>query len=352
MAAKDVIFDGEARARMVEGVNILANAVKVTLVLALAAGVTSSFAATPATDPAAEYPKRPIRMVVPFPPGGATDILARVVGKRLSEVWGQPVIIDNRPGAGGTLGANLVAKASPDGYTLLMGTNASHAIAPSLYANLAYDALKDFVPITLVAIVPQVVVVHPALPVKNIRELIALAKEKPGELNFGSAGQGTPGHLGMELFKMMTGTNMIHVPYQGGAPGLAAVAGGQVQFMADNMNSALSLIQAGRVRAIGVTSAKRSGALPEMPTIAEQGVVGFDSGSWFGMFAPAGTPAAIVTKLHAETVKTLQLEDVKQTLAQQGAEVGANTSAQFTELIKSDIARWAKVIQAAGVKVN
>ena len=322
------------------------------VLLALAAGATASLAAAPAKDLASEYPKRPIRLVVPFPPGGATDILARVVGKRLADVWIQNVIIDNRPGAGGTLGANLVAKANPDGYTLLMGTNASHAIAPSLYANLAYDALKDFAPITLVAIVPQVVVVHPALPVRNIRELIALAKQKPGELNFSSAGQGTPGHLGMELFKMLTGTSMIHVPYQGGAPGLTAVAGGQVQFMADNMNSALPFIQAGRVRAIAVTSAKRSGALPEMPTIAEQGVTGFDSGSWFGMFAPAGTPAAIVAKLHAETVKALQLPDVRQTLAQQGAEVGANTPAQFTELIKSDIARWAKVIQAAGVKGN
>ena len=324
----------------------------VGILLTLASGTTTSFAAASAKDPASEYPKRPIRMVVPFPPGGATDILARVVGKRLTEVWSQNVIIDNRPGAGGTLGANLVAKANMDGYTLVMGTNASHAIAPSLYANLAYDPLKDFAPITLVAIVPQVVVVHPALPVKNISELIALAKQKPGELNFSSAGQGTPGHLGMELFKMMTGTNMIHVPYQGGAPGLAAVAGGQVQFMADNMNSALPFIRAGRVRAIAVTSAKRSGALPEMPTIAEQGVTGFDSGSWFGMFAPAGTPAAIVAKLHAETVKTLNLPDVKQTLAQQGAEVGANTPAQFTELIRSDITRWTKVIKAAGVKAN
>ncbi len=330
--------------------NIVCHAVGI--LLTLASGTTTAFAAAPAQVPASEYPKRPIRMVVPFPPGGATDILARVVGKRLTDVWSQNVIIDNRPGAGGTLGANLVAKANMDGYTLVMGTNASHAIAPSLYANLAYDPLKDFAPITLVAIVPQVVVVHPALPVKNIRELIALAKQKPGELNFSSAGQGTPGHLGMELFKMMTGTNMIHVPYQGGAPGLAAVAGGQVQFMADNMNSALPFIRAGRVRAIAVTSAQRSGALPEMPTIAEQGVTGFDSGSWFGMFAPAGTPAAIVAKLHAETVKTLNLPDVKQTLAQQGAEVGANTPAQFTELIRSDITRWAKVTKAAGVKAN
>jgi tripartite-type tricarboxylate transporter receptor subunit TctC len=319
-------------------------------VLALIAGNVA--AAAPAKDAAADYPNRPIRMVVPFPPGGATDILARVVGKRMTDAWGQNVIIDNRAGAGGTLGANLVAKANPDGYTLLMGTNATHAIAPSLFKSLPYDPLKDFAPITLVAIVPQVVIVNPALPVRNIKELVALAKEKPGTLNFGSAGQGTPGHLGMELFKMMTGTTMTHVPYQGGAPGLAAVAAGQVQFMADNMNSALPFIQSGRVRAIAVTSAKRSGALPDMPTIAEQGVAGFDSGSWFGMFAPAGTPPAIVNKLYTEVVKILQLPDVKQTLAQQGAEVGANTPGQFTALINADIARWAKVIQAAGVTAN
>jgi tripartite-type tricarboxylate transporter receptor subunit TctC len=321
---------------------------------AAGAGVipAASHAATNAVDPAAKYPARPIRMIVPFAPGGATDILARVTAKRLSEVWGQSVIIDNRPGAGGTLGANLAAKANADGYTLLMGTNATHGIAPSLYTSLPYDAIRDFAPITLVAIVPQVVIVNPALPVKNIKELIALAKEKPGALNFGSAGQGTPGHLGMELFKMLTGTQMVHVPYQGGAPGLAAVAGGQVQFMADNMNSALPFIQSGRVRAIGVTSLKRSGALPDMPTIAEQGVAGFDSGSWFGMFAPAGTAPAIVAKLHAETVKALQLPEVKQALAQQGAEVGANTPAQFTELIRADIVRWGKVVKAAGVKPN
>lgn len=318
----------------------------------IAASAGGSACAASVADEASKYPTRPIRMVVPFPPGGATDILARVVGKRLTEIWGQSVIVDNRPGAGGTLGANLVAKGNADGYSLLMGTNATHAIAPSLYTSLPYDALKDFAPITLVAIVPQVVVVHPSLAAKNIKELVALAKEKPGTLNFSSAGQGTPGHLGMELFKMMTGTNMVHVPYQGGAPGLAAVAGGQVQFMADNMNSALPFIQAGRVRAIAVTSLKRSGALPELPTIAEQGVAGFDSGSWFGMFAPTGTPPAIIAKLHAETVKALQLPDVRQTLAQQGAEIGANTPAQFADLIRHDIARWAKVVKAAGVKPN
>jgi tripartite-type tricarboxylate transporter receptor subunit TctC len=187
---------------------------------------------------AGDFPARPIRLVVPFPPGGATDILARVTGRRLSEVWGQNVIIDNRPGAGGTLGSTIVARAATDGYTLVMGTNASHAIAPSLYANLAYDPLRDFAPITLVAVVPHVLVVHPSLPAKNVKELIALAKDKPGALSYGSAGLGTPGHLGMELFKMMASVNMVHVPYQGGAPALQAVAGGQVQFMADNMNSA------------------------------------------------------------------------------------------------------------------
>ncbi len=301
---------------------------------------------------AGDYPARPIRLVVPFPPGGATDILARVTGRRLTEVWGQNVIIDNRPGAGGTLGSTIVARASADGYTLIMGTNASHAIAPSLYTNLAYDPLKDFAPITLVAVVPQVVVVHPSVAAKNVKELIALAKDKPGALSYGSAGLGTPGHLGMELFKMMAGVNMVHVPYQGGAPALQAVAGGQVQFMADNMNSALPMIKAGRVRAIAVTTSKRSGAMPELTTIAEQALPGFDSGSWFGMFAPAGTPKDIVSKLHAEVVKALQQPDIGQTLAQQGAEVGANTPAEFELLIRNDIARWAKVVQAAGVKPN
>jgi tripartite-type tricarboxylate transporter receptor subunit TctC len=301
---------------------------------------------------AGDFPARPIRLVVPFPPGGATDILARVTGRRLSEVWGQNVIIDNRPGAGGTLGSTIVARAATDGYTLVMGTNASHAIAPSLYANLAYDPLRDFAPITLVAVVPHVLVVHPSLPAKNVKELIALAKDKPGALSYGSAGLGTPGHLGMELFKMMASVNMVHVPYQGGAPALQAVAGGQVQFMADNMNSALPMIKAGRVRAIAVTTSKRSGAMPELTTIAEQALPGFDSGSWFGMFAPAGTPKEVVGKLHAEVVKALQQPDIRQTLAQQGAEVGANTPSEFAQLIRGDIARWAKVVQAAGVKPN
>jgi len=321
------------------------------LATVLLVAAPAALAAAPA-DPAAGYPSRPIRMVVPFPPGGATDILARVTGKHLTDAWGQNVIIDNRAGAGGTIGSAIVARANPDGYTLLMGTNATHAIAPSLFAKLPYDPHKDFAPITLVAIVPQVMVVHPSVAATNVKELIALAKAKPGQLNFSSAGQGTPGHLGMENFKMMAGIQATHVPFQGGAPGLAAVVAGQVQFMADNMNSAMPMIKAGKVRAIAVTTAKRSAAMPDLATVAEQALPGFDSGSWFGMFAPAGTPKSIVDKLNAQVVKILQVPDVKAALAQQGAEVAADTPAAFTELIRTDIARWAKVVQAAGVKPN
>jgi tripartite-type tricarboxylate transporter receptor subunit TctC len=305
-----------------------------------------------AQDPAANYPARPVRVVVPFPPGGATDILARVVGKRLGDVWSQNFIIDNRAGAGGTIGSTIVARGTPDGYTLLMGTNATHTIAPSLYSKLAYDPIKDFAPITLVAIVPQVVVVHPSIAANNIKDLIALAKAKPGSFNFASAGTGTPGHLGMEMLRMLSGTTMQHVPYQGGAPGLAAVVAGQVQFMADNMNSALALIKAGKVRAIAVTTLKRSAALPELSTIAEQALPGFDSGSWFGLLAPAGTPRGILAKLTAEVTKSLDQPDIRATLSQQGAEVAPNTPDQFVKLIRDDIARWAKVAQAAGVKPN
>lgn len=318
--------------------------------LALLVPVSAAHAQTARPAAGGEYPTRPIRMLVPFPPGGATDILARITGQRLNEVWGQTVVIDNRPGAGGTVGAGLAARATGDGYTLVMGTNASHAIAPGLYRNLAYDPLKDFAPITLVANVPQALMVHPSLPVKDVKDLIAYAKSRPGALNYSSAGTGTPGHLGLELFQMMSSTRMVHVPFSGGAPGLAALVGGQVQLMADNMNSALPMIKAGKVRAIAVTTARRSVALPDMATIAEQALPGFDSGSWFGLFAPAGTPAAIVAKLNAEVVRMLQQPDVRERMLQQGAEPAPTTPAEFTALIRNDIARWAKVIQASGTK--
>jgi len=291
-------------------------------------------------------------MIVPFAAGGATDILARIVGQRLTELWGQTVVIDNRAGAGGTVGAAIAARANADGYTLVMGTNGSHAIGPSLYSKLTYDAIKDFAPITLVAHVPQALMVHPSLPVKDVRELIAYAKQRPGELNYSSAGTGTPGHLGLELMQLITGTKMVHVPFAGGAPGLAALVGGQVQLMADNMNSALPMIKSGKVRAIAVTTIKRSVALPDLATVAEQGLPGFDSGSWFGLFAPAGTPQVIIARLNTEVVKILNTPEVRERMLQQGAEPAPGTPAQFTQLIRDDTVRWAKVIKASGAKAD
>ena len=316
-------------------------------ILGLAAG-SSGWAAAPGAD----YPTRSIRMIVPFAAGGATDILARIVGQRLTELWGQTVVIDNRAGAGGTVGAAIAARANADGYTLLMGTNGSHAIGPSLYSKLTYDAIKDFAPITLVAHVPQALMVHPSLPVKDVRELIAYAKQRPGELNYSSAGTGTPGHLGLELMQLITGTKMVHVPFAGGAPGLAALVGGQVQLMADNMNSALPMIKSGKVRAIAVTTIKRSVALPDLATVAEQGLPGFDSGSWFGLFAPVGTPPVIIARLNAEVVKILNTPEVRERMLQQGAEPAPGTPAQFTQLIRDDTVRWAKVIKASGAKAD
>lgn len=298
------------------------------------------------------YPSRSVTIVVPFPPGGATDILARQLARKLPEALGQPFVVENRPGAGGTVGSRAVLKSPANGYTLLMGTNASHAIAAALNPNLGYDPVKDFLPVSLVAIVPQVLMVNTAVPVSSVKELIAYAQQRPGALNFGSAGNGTPGHLGPELFKMMAGIDMVHVPFQGGAPALTALVGGQVQVLADNVNSALPQIRAGKVKAIAVTSAKRSGALPELATIAEQALPGFDSGSWFALFAPAGTPAEIVARLNAETIKALAAPDVRDVLAQQGAELAAGPPEELTRLIRSDIEKWGQVIRKIGLKTE
>ena len=296
------------------------------------------------------YPSRSVTIVVPFPPGGATDILARQLARKLPEALGQQFVVENRPGAGGTVGSRAVLKSPANGYTLLMGTNASHAIAAALNPNLGYDPVKDFLPVSLVAIVPQVLMVNTSVPVSSVKELIAYAQQRPGALNFGSAGNGTPGHLGPELFKMMAGIDMVHVPFQGGAPALTALVGGQVQVLADNVNSALPQIRAGKVKAIAVTSAKRSGALPELATIAEQALPGFDSGSWFALFAPAGTPAEIVARLNAETIKALAAPDVRDVLAQQGAELAAGPPEELTRLIRSDIEKWGQVIRKIGLK--
>src|SRR5438034_5972010 len=236
------------------------------------------------------YPTKPVRLVVPFPAGGTTDLLARAAAQKLSEAWGQQVIVDNRPGAAGNIGAELVAKAAPDGYTLLMGTVGTHAINASLYAKMPYDHVKDFAPVILVAGVPNVLVVNPSLPVHSVQELIAYAKANPGKLNFASSGSGTSIHLSGELFKVMTGVQMTHVPYKGSAPALQDLLGGQVQLMFDNLPPSLPQIKAGRLRALAVTSATRAPALPDVPTVAEAGLPGFEASSWFGVLAPAGTP--------------------------------------------------------------
>jgi tripartite-type tricarboxylate transporter receptor subunit TctC len=308
--------------------------------------------AAPASAQGGGYPGKPIRIVVPFPPGGTTDILARAVGQQLAQAWGQQVIVDNRPGAGGNIGSELVAKSAPDGYTLLMGTVGTHAINPSLYAKMPYDHVKDFTPVILVAGVPNVLVVHPSVPANTVAELIAYGKANPGKLNFASSGSGTSIHLAGELFKVQTGLQMTHVPYKGSAPAIQDLLGGQVQLMFDNLPSALPQIKAGKLRALGVTSATRAAALPDVPTIAESGLPGFEASSWFGLLAPAGTPADVVARLDAEVAKWLASPEAKEKLLAQGAIAGGGTPEDFAKHIAAETAKWAKVVKESGAKVD
>ena len=302
---------------------------------------------------AQDFPTRPIRLVVPFPPGGGTDVVARAVAPRMSELLGQPVVVDNRAGAGGNIGAELVANAPPDGYTMLMGTVGTHAINPSLYEKMPYDHVKDFVPVVLVAGVPNVLVVNPALPVKSVQELVAYAKANPGKLNFASSGSGTSIHLSGELFKTMTGVQMQHVPYKGSAPALADLAGGQVQLMFDNLPSALALIKGGKLRALAVTSLQRSTALPDVPTVAESALPGFEASSWFGLLAPAGTPKDAVAKVNGEVAKWLATPEAKEKLAAQGAIVASGlTPEDFSRHIATETTKWHKVVKESGAKVE
>jgi tripartite-type tricarboxylate transporter receptor subunit TctC len=306
----------------------------------------------PVTVLAELYPSKPIHIVAPFPPGGPVDILSRTIGNKLAQTLGQPVVVDNRAGAGGNIGADAVAKSAPDGYTLLMGFVGTHAINPSLYGKMPYDNVKDFEPVTLVAVVTIVLVVNPSVPATSINELIALARSKPGELTFGSPGHGTPQHLAGELFNSIAGVQMLHVPYKGAVPALTDLLGGQLSMIFSSMPPALPHIKNGKLRALGVTSATRSPATPELPTIAESGLKGYVVNNWYGILAPRGTPKEIVAKLNAEIVKILKMPDVKESLSAQGAEPFTSTPQQFAVYIKEETEKWAKIIKYSGVQVE
>jgi tripartite-type tricarboxylate transporter receptor subunit TctC len=298
------------------------------------------------------WPTKPVRWVSPFAPGGGTDITSRIIAQKLSPVLGQQVVVENRGGAGGNIGADLVAKSPPDGYTILLGSVGPIAINVSLYKKLPYDPVKDLVPVTLAANALNVLVVHPALPAKSVKELIALARARPDELSFGSSGNGATDHLAGELFKAMTGTKMLHIPYKGGAPAMLDLMGGQVQIVFATMATSVGAIKGGKIRALAMTGNKRFELMPELPTIAQAGVPGFEVNNWYGVFVPAGTPREIVAKLNAETVKVLQQPDVKAKLLESGIEAVWDTPEQFAVYIQSETRKWAKVVKDSGARAE
>ena len=298
------------------------------------------------------YPTRPIRLVVPFPAGGSLDVVARAIGQKLTEAWGQPVVIDNRPGAGGNIGADLVAKSAPDGYTILEGALSTHAVNVSLYHKLPYDPIKDFAPITLVAITPNVLVLNRAFPVNSVSELITYAKAHPGALAFGSGSNGSAGHLAGELFKADTGIDMVHVPYKGGAPALQALLAGDTQLMFDNLANSTPQLKAGKLKALAVTTGKRSPLAPELPTLAESGLPGFDIYTWWGLLAPAGTRPEIIAKWNAEVARILGTPEMRAFFAGEGAEPAPTTPDEFAALIRSETTKYARIVKLSGAKVD
>jgi tripartite-type tricarboxylate transporter receptor subunit TctC len=302
--------------------------------------------------PAQTYPIRPIRWVVTYPPGGPTDVVARAIGAKLTEAWGQQIVIDNRAGAGGVIGTDIAAKAVPDGYTLLFGTSAGLTINPALNSKLPYDAVKDFAPVSLLVLNPQILVVHPAVPVNSVKELVALAKARPGQLNYASVGLGSPNHMGMELLKALTGIDIVHVPYKGTGPAITDLLGGQVQVMFNSMPSVIPLVASGKLKGLAVGSVQRSPAVPDIPTVAEAGVPGFENVTWYGMFAPAKTPHDIIVKLNKQVVQILASPEMAQRLASQGAEPRSSTPEELTKFMRVESERWKKVIKTAGIKVE
>ena len=318
----------------------------ITQLVACAAAAVATLAA------AQSYPTKPIKLIVPFPPAGSTDISARAVAGKLGERLGQPVVIENKAGAGGNIGTEQAAKAPADGYTLLVGTVGTHAINSSLYSKMPYDHVRDFAPVILLSTTPNVLVVHPSLPVGSVRDVINLAKAKPGELTFASSGAGTSIHLSAELFKSMAGVQMTHIPYKGSAPMVIDLISGQVNMAFDNLSSSIAHIKGGKLKALATTGSKRSPALPDLPTVSEAGLTGYDSTSWNGVFAPAGTPKEIIDRLNRELRAILESPETRKFFADQGAEAGGGTPEQLASFVRAETAKWSKVVKDSGAKVD
>jgi tripartite-type tricarboxylate transporter receptor subunit TctC len=325
-----------------------------TLVCALAALVLGATAfGARAQDPAAGFPARTIRIVVPFPPGGVTDRLARMVAQKMQEGWGQPVVVENRPGASGMIAAEAVAKSPPDGYTLMMGHIGTHAINASLFAKLPYDPVKDFAPVSLLVSVPNVLLVHPSVPANNVQELVALARARPGTLNFASPGSGTSGHMSAELFKSLAGIDIVHVPYKGPGPALQDLVAGQVNMLFDTVASSMPQVRGGKLKGLAVTTRERSAIAPDIPTMAESGVAGYEIAPWFAAYAPAGTPPAVVNKLQAEMARILGLPEVRTAFVdQQGMTLIASSPAELGAHTQREIVKWAQVVKATGARAE
>lgn len=317
-----------------------------------AAAALIAVLATAPTVHAQTYPAKPVRIIIAQAPGSTTDVVSRLLGQKLQEYTGQGFVIDARPGAGGSIGTEVAAKAPADGYTLIMGNNSTHGANPALYSKLGYDAVRDFAPITLVASTPYVLVVHPSLPVTTVKQLIALAKSRPGQINYASAGNGSTHHLSGELLKTMGGIDMVHIPYKGTTPAITALIGGEATMMFATATGIVPHVKSGKVKALAVTTAKRAPALPDTPTVAEAALPGFEIISWFGLLAPAGTPAPILQRLNTETVKALATPEVRTGLANQGLDVASSTPEVFADYVRSEIAKFTKLAKAANIRMD
>ena len=298
------------------------------------------------------FPQRPVTLVVPYLPGGTPDIMARLIGPELSKRWGQPVVVENRAGANGSVGSATVAKASPDGHTLVVGTTATHVVNGQLYSSLQYDGVRDFAPVAMLGTLSNVLVVNPKVPANSVEELIALLKKDPGAYNYGSGGNGSSNHLAAEMFKTMAGVDMVHVPYKSAAPALVGLMGGETAMIFENVSTALPHIKSGALRPLGVTSAKGTGVLPDVPTIDAAGLPGYDMSFWYGLLAPAGTPPAVVQQINADVMAVLQMPDIRGKLQERGIDMQANTPAEFAAIMQAEVPKWAEVVKASGAKID